>query len=162
MYAITIDSKIARVTSLTFVVGLTLAIPALAPSDSGLISVSSPASVSATADRLERVLGERGLRVFMRLDHAEGAQRMGEELRATELVIFGSPAVGTALMQCAQTVGIDLPLKALIWEDEAGEVWLTYNDPRYLARRHQVEGCDAVIARVAGALRGIAEAATTP
>ena len=81
-------------------------------------------------------------------------------LRPTEVVIFGNPKVGTPLMNCAQSVAIDLPQKALIWQDEAGEVWLAYNDPAYLAGRHKIEGCDEVLKKVSGALANFAAAAT--
>jgi uncharacterized protein (DUF302 family) len=90
--------------------------------------------------------------VFKRIDHAAGAQKVGKTLRPTELVIFGNPKVGTPLMLCSQSVAIDLPQKALIWQDEAGQVWISYNDPQYLALRHNIRGCDKVLKKVAGAL----------
>ena len=102
----------------------------------GLVSVKSPYGVKETLDRFESAAKARGLNVFLRLDHAAGAQKIGKTLRPTELLIFGSPQGGTPLMECAQSAGIDLPLKALAWQDAAGQVWLAYNDPRYLAGRH--------------------------
>ncbi|BCO08021.1 hypothetical protein GF1_03970 [Desulfolithobacter dissulfuricans] len=101
----------------------------------------------------------KGMTVFARINHAEGAQKVGKKLRPTELIIFGNPRVGTPLMQCAQSVGIDLPQKALIWEDEKGQVWLFYNDPEYLADRHGIKGCDEVIKKIANALGNFARTA---
>ncbi len=97
----------------------------LAYADNGIISVKSSHEVKATADRLENVLNQKGMTVFIRIKHAEGAQKVGKKLRPTELVIFGNPKVGTPLMQCSQSTAIDLPQKALIWEDEKGQVWLS-------------------------------------
>ena len=141
--------------------GLATAVQAeMAAPTHGLIEVESDFSVEETADRLEASLEERGLTVFNRIDHAENATTVDQELRPTELVIFGNPMAGTALMQCNQTVGIDLPLKALIWEDEAGEVWFAYNAPAYLMERHQLQDCEAVIENISNALAGLATAAT--
>ena len=98
--------------------------------------------------------------VMARVNHQQGAEKAGLELRPTEVVIFGNPKVGTPLMQCAQSVAIDLPQKALIWEDANGEVWLGYNDPQYLKGRHDIEGCDEVLDKVSGALGNFAKAAT--
>jgi len=118
----------------------------------GMISIKSAHSVAVTADRLEKILTSKGMTVFKRIDHAAGAQKVGKTLRPTELVIFGNPKVGTPIMLCSQSVAIDLPQKALIWQDEAGQVWFSYNDPAYLALRHNIQGCDEVLKKVAGAL----------
>jgi len=126
----------------------------------GLIALKSSHSVSATADKLTTLLKDKGMTVMNRISHSDGAASVDLELRATELVIFGNPKVGTPLMQCAQSVAIDLPQKALIWEDESGQVWLGYNDPMYLKQRHGIEGCDAVLGKIAGALDNFATAAT--
>lgn len=126
----------------------------------GLIAVKSNHSVVTTADKLEAVLNDKGMKVMNRVNHQAGAESAGLELRPTELVIFGNPKAGTPLMQCAQSVAVDLPQKALIWEDENGQVWLGYNDPAYLKARHEIEGCDAALAKVSGALAKFAEAAT--
>jgi len=134
----------------------------IAYADNGLISIKSPYHVKKTADSLENVLNEKGMTVFIRINHAEGARKVGKNLRPTELVIFGNPKVGTPLMQCGQSVAIDLPQKALIWEDEAGQVWLTYNDPYYLANRHSLAGCDEVIKKIEKALGNFAKTATMP
>lgn len=126
----------------------------------GLVNVESAHSVVATADKLESVLKDKGMTIFARIDHSAGAEKVGQSLRATELVLFGNPQVGTKLMNCAQSVGIDLPLKALIWKDEQGKIWLSYNDPAYLAQRHSIAGCDPVLEKVSGALAKFSAAAT--
>ena len=110
--------------------------------------------------RLENLVKDRGLTVFARVDHAAGAAKVGLALRATEVLIFGGAQGGTPFMTCAQTVGIDLPLKALVWEDASAQVWLSYNDITFLARRHEVPNCPA-IENLRRALTGIAEAVTT-
>jgi uncharacterized protein (DUF302 family) len=143
-----------------FIAGL-LFVP-LAGADTGLITLKSVHSVGETANRLESLLKEKGMTMFAHIDHAEGAKKVGETLRPTELLIFGSPKVGTALMQCGQSIGIDLPLKALIWEDAGGQVWLTYNDPQSLAERHGLTQCDDVISRIEQALKNFATGATQP
>ena len=127
----------------------------------GLINIKSPHSAKQTMTRLEDVVKQRGLNVFARIDHAAGAAKIGKTLRPTEVLVFGNPQGGTPFMECAQTVGIDLPLKALVWEDSAGQTWLGYNDPQFLAQRHQVAQCP-VVANLVKALAGIAEAAVAP
>jgi uncharacterized protein (DUF302 family) len=127
----------------------------------GLVTVTSPHSATQTMTRLEGIVKERGLNVFARIDHAAGAAKVGKTLRPTELLIFGNPQGGTPLMECAQTAGIDLPLKALVWQDEAGKVMLSYNDPEYLAKRHGAASCPAV-ENLKKALGGIAQAAVAP
>lgn len=126
----------------------------------GMVTVKSSHSAEATADKLESVLKDKGMTVMNRINHTEGADKAGLELRPTEVVIFGNPKVGTPLMQCAQSVAIDLPQKALIWEDSEGHVWLGYNDPAYLEKRHNIEGCDEAIEKIKGALAAFAKAAT--
>ena len=137
-------------------------IGSVAWADSGMISVKSAHDVGTTADRLEKVLKAKGMTVFIRIDHAEGAQKIGKTLRPTQLVIFGNPKVGTPMMQCRQSVAIDLPQKALIWEDETGQVWFSYNDPKYLATRHEINACTEVINKIETALGNFAKAATMP
>jgi len=102
----------------------------------GLITLASKYSVQETMTRLETLLREKGLSIFARIDHSGEAARVGLKMHDTKLLIFGSPKAGTPLMQAAPTLAIDLPLKALIWEDGVGQVWLTYNDPAYLQQRH--------------------------
>lgn len=125
----------------------------------GLIAVKSMHDVKTTADKLEKVLNEKGMTVFTRINHGAGAQKVGVALRPTELVIFGNPKVGSPLMACAQSVGIDLPQKMLIWEDDKGDTWLTYNNPEHLKARHNIQGCDPVLKKVAGALKAFSTAA---
>jgi uncharacterized protein (DUF302 family) len=130
--------------------------------EDGLVHVKSAHDVKTTADRLEKVLEAKGMTLFNRINHAAGAKSVGRQLRPTELVIFGNPKVGSPLMACQQTVGIDLPQKALIWQDKSGQSWFSYNRPAYLKNRHQIEGCDEVIAKVSKALENFAKAATRP
>ena len=134
----------------------------LAFAQEGLISVKSSHDVVTTADRLESALREKGLTIFIRIDHAAGARQIGQELLPTLLIIFGSPTMGTPLIQRSRTIGIDLPLKALIWQDRDGQVWLTYNDPAYLASRHGITEMDDTINRMQQALSNFAMAATLP
>jgi uncharacterized protein (DUF302 family) len=129
---------------------------------SGLVTVKSSHNVKTTADRLESILKEKSMTVFIRINHAAGAQKVDQQLRPTELVIFGNPKVGTPLMQCSQNAAIDLPQKALIWEDEHGAVWFSYNDPAYLIERHEISGCESVVEKVTAALAKFAAMATQP
>jgi uncharacterized protein (DUF302 family) len=136
-------------------------IPSSVGTPAGLVAIKSPHSAAATMARLEEQVKQRGLAVVAKVDHAAGAVRVGKTLRPTELLIFGNPQGGTPLMECAQTAGIDLPLKALVWQDAAGQVWLGYNDPAYLAQRHQAAACPAVD-NLRKALAGLAEATVKP
>mgnify|MGYP001380107653 FL=1 len=135
--------------------------PVVANAADGLVAVKSPHSAKDTMNRFEAIVKERGLNVFARVDHAGGAAKVGKALRPTELLIFGNPQGGTPFIECAQTVGIDLPLKALVWEDASAQVWLGYNDTAYLAKRHDVPAC-AAAANLAKAVAGMAGAAVAP
>ena len=104
--------------------------------DRGMIDVPSPYSVPETLARLESILEERGVSVFARVDHSGEAEKAGLKMRPTQLLIFGSPKAGTPLMVATPRAAIDLPLKALAWEDESGKVWLSYNASEYLQQRH--------------------------
>ena len=123
----------------------------------GLVAIKSPFPAKETMNQFEDNAKQRGLNVFARIDHAAGAAKIGKTLRPTELLIFGNPQGGTPFMECAQSVGIDLPLKALVWEGAQGQVWLGYNDPAFVARRHDVAQCPAVNG-MSKALAGLAEA----
>jgi uncharacterized protein (DUF302 family) len=123
---------------------LMMALVETAAGADGLVAVKSPHSAKATLGRLEDAVTQRGLTIFARIDHAAGAAKIGKTLRPTDLLIFGNPQGGTPFMECEQTVAIDLPLKALVWEDSSAQVWLGYNDPAYLAQRHGVPACPAV------------------
>lgn len=137
------------------------ATPAPGGGPAGLLATRSPHSARDTLNRLEELVKQRGLNVFARIDHAAGAQRIGQVLPATELLIFGNPQGGTPLMQCAQSAGIDLPLKALAWQDKAGQVWLGVNDPAWLAQRHGVPDCPAA-GNLRKALDSLVQAAVQP
>ncbi len=144
-----------------FIVGLFLAISATTTvAADGLITVKSPYSAKETMARLETIAKQRGLIIFARIDHSAGAAKVGMTLRPTELLIFGNPKGGTPFMECAQTVGIDLPLKALVWEDALAQTWLGYNDPAYLAERHGVPECPAV-EKIGKVLADLAETTVT-
>jgi uncharacterized protein (DUF302 family) len=104
--------------------------------DNGLIHLSSPRTVPETLARLETIVQSKGLAILARIDHSGDAAKAGLTLRPTKLLIFGNPKSGTPLMIASPTVAIDLPLKALVWEDDDGKVWLSYNSPGYLKERH--------------------------
>jgi uncharacterized protein (DUF302 family) len=116
--------------------------------DNGMVHLSSPYTVPRTIERLESLLQKQGLKVFGRIDHSGEAEKAGLEMRPTQLIIFGSPKAGTPLMIAAPTLAIDLPLKALIWEDNAGKVWLSYNSAEYLKQRHSIP--DDLVRNIAG------------
>ena len=125
----------------------------------GLIEIKSALGPKETMDKLEMVVKARNLNVFARIDHAAGAAKVGKTLRATELLIFGNPQGGTPLMECAQSAGIDLPLKALVWVNADGQTMLGYNDPAYLAKRHGAAQCP-VVDNLTKALTAISQEAT--
>jgi len=128
--------------------------------DNGLVTIESAHSATETLTRLESTLRAKDIQVFARIDHASGAASVGLELRPTVVLIFGDPRAGTALMQADQRTGLDLPLKALVWEDAAGKVFVTYSDPRWIARRHGLTGAAAEAAgRLAAGLDGLVKAA---
>jgi uncharacterized protein (DUF302 family) len=127
----------------------------------GLITRQSADDFATTLDRLTRALEAKGLTIFARVDHAAGAASVGLPLPPTMLVIFGNPVGGTPLMQAAQTAGIDLPLKALVWQDTDGSVKLTYNDPHWIAARHQLgDKAGQPVAAMAALLAVLAQQAT--
>jgi uncharacterized protein (DUF302 family) len=117
---------------------LLLSFPATA-ADNGIISKPSGSSVPETLDRLESVVKAKGLTVFARIDHSAEAERAGLNLPPMQLLIFGNPKTGTAMMNSSPLIGIDLPLKALAWQDRNGKVWLSYNSPDYLKQRHELK-----------------------
>jgi uncharacterized protein (DUF302 family) len=129
----------------------------------GLITMKSSFGPEETMKRLEAEVKAKGLTVFAHVDHAAGAAAVGMQLRPTDLLIFGAAKGGTPLMQLGQTVGIDLPLKALVWQDEAGTTFLSYNDPAYLAQRHKLgEQAKGAVAAMTAALNAVATKATAP
>ena len=144
----TLFRKLLNAISGTVVLGL---FAGAASAADGLIASKSPYPVAQTMDRFEKIVSDKGMNIFARIDHAAGAKKVSQTLRPTELLIFGNPRGGTPLMQCSQSFGIDLPLKALAWEDEKGQVWLGVNDMTSLAARHHAEECPPV-ANIKGAL----------
>jgi uncharacterized protein (DUF302 family) len=129
--------------------------------EGGLITVRSSYGPADTMSRLEAEVRAKGMTVFARIDHAAGAAGIGLSLRPTELLIFGNAKGGTPLMQSNQTIGIDLPLKALVWQDASGSTWLSYNDPGWLAKRHGLgHEADATVSGMAAALDALARTAT--
>jgi uncharacterized protein (DUF302 family) len=128
----------------------------------GLTTLRSSYGPKDTMNRLEAELRAKGMTVFARIDHAAGARAVGLSLRPTEVLIFGNAKAGTPMMQSVQTIGIDLPLKALVWQDSSGDTWLSYNDPAWLAQRHGPSGeTAAAISTMTAALNAVAKAATT-
>ena len=128
--------------------------------DNGLTTIASQHGVKDTIDRLEAAVRTKGMTVFARVDHAAGAAAIGLALRPTELIIFGNARGGTPLMQLEQTIGIDLPLKALAWEDASGKAWLSYNEPAWLAARHGIAADGGAVAKtLSSALAALAKEA---
>ncbi|QBZ82971.1 hypothetical protein GHNINEIG_01012 [Hydrogenovibrio crunogenus] len=147
--------------SLRFIlITIFMIISAPAWSADGLISIKSPYSVNQTMQKLETAVKENGLKVFIKVNHTAGAKSVGQTLRPTSVLIFGNPKGGTPFMRCAQTIGIDMPLKALVWKDQKANVWLSYNDPAYIAKRHQTENCPAV-EKISTVLNRISRTATS-
>jgi uncharacterized protein (DUF302 family) len=125
----------------------------------GLTSIQSSLGPKETMDRLVAEINARGMTVFARIDHAAGAAEVGLKLRPTELIIFGNARGGTPLMQSAQTVGIDLPLKALVWQDAAGRTWISYNEPGWIAQRHGITDAQPVVNKMADLLSAMSRKA---
>jgi uncharacterized protein (DUF302 family) len=130
----------------------------------GLTTIPSSYGPKDTTDRLEAEIKARGMTLFARIDHAAGAAEVGLSLRPTEVLIFGNAKGGTPLMQSNQTIGIDLPLKVLVWQDASGKTWISYNDPSWLAKRHGLgPEADPTVNAMAAALGAIAgKAAASP
>ena len=125
----------------------------------GLTTIKSKHGPQETMNRLEAAVKAKGMTVFARIDHAAGASAVGLSLQPTEVLIFGNARGGTPLMQSVQTIGIDLPLKALVWQDASGDTWLSYNDPVWLAQRHGLGGTEAPVGTLTAALDELAKAA---
>lgn len=119
--------------------------------DNGLITIAAQRGAKETMAAFEAAVKSAGMHMFARIDHAAGAAEAGLSLRPTELLIFGNARAGTPLMQARQTIGLDLPLKVLVWEDERGQTWLTYNDPRFIALRHGLDESAVSVASAMGA-----------
>ncbi len=143
-----------------FIVTSLLGNTVTADSDNGIIKIQSTHTVTETINKLEAILAKKGMTIFKRVNHTSGAKKVGLSLRPTQLLIFGNPKVGTPLMLCSQTAALDLPQKALAYEDEDGQVWLTYNEPDYMANRHNIKGCEKSLTKVTNALEKLIKAAT--
>jgi uncharacterized protein (DUF302 family) len=129
-------------------------------SENGMINKKSQFSVEVTLDRLENVLRKKGITIVTRWSHDTGAKKAGIGLRPTELLIFGNPKLGSHFFTSEQSAGIDLPMKALAWKDKDGQVWLTYNDPQYIADRHAIADRPAIVKKMTGALNNLTNVAT--
>ena len=125
----------------------------------GLTTMASRFDPKETMDRLETDIRTKGMEVFARIDHAAGAADVGLNLQPTELIICGNAHGGTPLMQSAQTIGIDLPLKALVWEDAAAKTWISYNEPKWIVQRHGVTHAEAIVNKLTDLLRAISTTA---
>jgi uncharacterized protein (DUF302 family) len=132
------------------------------PADTDLVTLPSTHGAPETVERLKVLLAQKGIELFAHIDHAAAALKVGLSLRPTQVLIFGNPKAGTPLMQSKQSVGLDLPLRALVWEDEAGKVWLTYRRVEALARQHHVTGHDETVKALDDGLAALARAATAP
>jgi len=129
---------------------------------SELVTLPSAHAASQTVMRLKSILDQKKIEVFAHIDHAAGARNVGLALRPTEVLIFGNPRAGTPLMQTEQMIGLDLPLRVLIWEDATGKVWMTYRRALRLAQGYQVSGQDEAVKAIDDGLRALARAATAP
>jgi uncharacterized protein (DUF302 family) len=127
--------------------------------DTDLVTLPSAHGATETVARLKALLAQKGIEVFAHIDHAAAATKVGLSLRPTQVLIFGNPKAGTPLMQARQNIGLDLPLRALVWEDEAGTVWLTYRRVADLARQHQVTDRDGAVRALDDGLGALARAA---
>ena len=128
----------------------------------GLTTIASSFGPKETMDRLEAEIRAQRMTVFARIDHAAGAAEVGLTLAPAELIIFGNARGGTPLMQSVQTVGIDLPLRVLVWQDTANKTWLSYNEPSWIAQRHGVADAERVVNNLAAALSAMARTAADP
>ncbi|VAW50468.1 hypothetical protein MNBD_GAMMA06-1591 [hydrothermal vent metagenome] len=151
--------KYKLITVITILLFTTVTQP-IASESAGIVKIKSAHSVTTTIDKLETVLTKKGMTIFKRINHTAGAKKVNLQLRPTELLIFGNPKVGTPLMLCSQTAALDLPQKALAYKDKNGQVWLAYNDPGYMAKRHNIEGCEKAIQKVTNALAKFSKIAT--
>jgi uncharacterized protein (DUF302 family) len=127
-----------------------------------MLTLPSAHGATETVERLKSLLAQKGIQVFADIDHAAGARKMGLFLRPTRVLIFGNPQAGTPLLQSQQTIGLDLPLRVLVWEDAAGKVWLTYHRPGFLAKHHGVLDRDEAIEALDAGLAVLVRAAASP
>lgn len=132
-----------------------------APVSDGMHHVKSRHNIADTVERAKRMLEHQGLRVFGVIDHADNARKAGLELPPTQLLVFGNPEGGTPLMHANRLIGIDLPLKLLVWEDAAGVVWISYNDAAFLQKRHRLDGRKQAFGNMARLLKDLGRASAT-
>lgn len=149
-----------KMRSILYLVAVLFLAAPVAHADQLMAVKESSHSVAKTLDRLTAIMQKKGITIFARVNHAAGAKKAGLELKPTELLIFGNPKLGTPLMQANRKIGVDLPLKALAWEDDSGKVWLGYTLPSALKERHAVTGRDEVFMKMTGALDKLTTAAT--
>lgn len=150
--------QLAKTMAIAFV-ACAIAIGGAMASDDDVMVKKSNHDVATTLDRLETIVGEKGITVMARVDHAKNAESAGMELRPTQLLIFGNPKLGTALMQANQRIGLDLPMKVLAWEDGDGQVWIAYEDPEEVAERHGIAEDHEVVQKLRKALDAFTGAA---
>jgi uncharacterized protein (DUF302 family) len=134
--------------------------PNMNSADSDMVTLPSAHSATETVERFKAQLTQKGIELFADVDHAAGAKKVGLSLRPTQVLIFGNPKAGTPLMQSKQTIGLDLPLRVLVWEDEAGKVWLSYRRVDDLARQHHLTGQEEAVKPLDNGLAALARAAT--
>jgi uncharacterized protein (DUF302 family) len=134
----------------------------MSPADTDLVTLPSAHGVTETVERLKTLLAQKGIEVFAHIDHAAGARAVGLPLRPTQVLIFGNPRAGTPLLQSRQTIGLDLPLRILVWENEEGKAGLTYRRVADLARQHRVTGRDEAVRTLDDGLAALARAAAAP
>ena len=130
--------------------------------DAGLVTLPSAHTVSETVVCLKAVLAEKGIHLFAHIDHAAEAANVGLSLRPTQVLIFGNPKAGTPLMQSEQIIGLDLPLRMLVWEDVMGHVWLTYTEPHYMARHYRITDREKEVTALGASLTAVVHAVTSP
>jgi uncharacterized protein (DUF302 family) len=140
-------------------IAIALAAANASAAENGVATKASTYPVAETLARLERVLTAKGMTVFARIDHRAEAERIGLAMRPAQLLIFGNPKGGTPLMVAAPTAALDLPLKALVWEDDGGKVWVSYNRVAYLAQRHEIRGKDELVRSLDQALDAMTDEA---
>jgi len=137
------------------IISLIALLPSTLMAENGMVSKKSQYSVKVTLDRLEKVLQEKGITIVTRWSHDAGAKKAGVTLRPTELLLFGNPKLGSHFFTSKQSAGLDLPMKALAWKDESGQVWLTYNDPAYVVNRHGIRDREQIKNKMTVALNNL-------
>lgn len=151
------NKSIFRLPTILFTM-LVISLPASAAD--GMINVKSQFDVKTTANKFKKILNKKEITIFKIINHSENGAKAGVKLRETQLIIFGDPKGGSPLIKCQPSIGIDLPLKALIWKDHNNDVWISYNDMLYLKNRHHVKGCDKIILKISKLLKNITSLAT--